>query len=277
MKFFTSALLVVAIEASKPSHYYGGHHGGAKIISKLVPETHLVKEKVLKEIIVPKISYKTVAEKKHAIALEHYSNDSGDHYDSNEHSQHSVDGSLHQHNDSDSSSDSDHCYCLGLGYESDSCCDSSSSHDKHHKWGKHHSSSSSDDCKWGKCSDSHSSHSDKEVLPPRGPKYHLDSDYVSNASDHTHYHDGSDTYQHSHEDLHSISSDSSSDEHLVEKTYIDYKQVPVKGYEKKVVVDIIEKPVTVLKRKDILVKPKKPYYGPKLHHKKSHHKKHLLY
>ena len=245
MKFFTTALLLVAAEAkwhgshdkhhghhAGHGHGHHGHHGHGyvhahtKTVSKLVPTVDYVKvaKTKLVDVEVPTTVKKDIV--KNIQEVEVYSNDSGDGYDSGEYvaSISSVSGSTHVHNSSGSDSDSSHSYSShsshhGHGYYLRKSY-GHGHHGKHYGHGYyvkkshghgHHYTSSSD-------SDSSSDHSSHHGKYYKGhgwaKKYHGHHHYSSShhsssdasSADHTHHYDGSSTYVHSHGSIDSVSS-----------------------------------------------------------------------
>ena len=243
-------------------HGHGYAHAHTKLVTKLVPTVDYVK--VAKTKLVD-VEVSTTEEKeitKTVKEIEVYSNDSGDGMESGEYvpSISSISGTTHVHNSSSADS------CSDYGHHG---CKKSHGHGHHGKyyghgyWVKkshghgHHSSSHSSS------SDSdHSSHHGHHGKYYKGYGYgkkyhghhghhyssHSSSHHSSSASeaDHTHAHDGSDTYVHSHGSVTSVSSisaDSSADEHVVEKQVTETITVPA--------TKIVQKPVTTYETKAV--------------------------
>ena len=233
MKFFVASLLAAAVAADGHGYGYGkgyGYgHSHTKLVKKLVPKIDYVKvaKKSYVDVEVPTTEEKEIT--KTIKEIEVYSNDSGDGMESGEYvpSISSISGSTHVHN----SSSADSCSDLG-GYG----CKKSYGYGKKY-YGKGYG---------------------------YGKSYYKKGYYTSSASeaDHTHAHDGSDTYVHSHGSVTSVSSisaDSSADEHVVEKQVTETIQVPA--------TKIVKKPVITYETKavksydTVLAKVQGPYHS----------------
>ena len=248
-------------------HGHGYAHAHTKLVTKLVPTVDYVK--VAKTKLVD-VEVSTTEEKeitKTVKEIEVYSNDSGDGMESGEYvpSISSISGTTHVHNSSsaDSCSDYGHHGCkkshghghhgkyyghgywvkksYGHGHHSSSHSSSSdsdhSSHHGHH--GKYYKGYG-----YGKKYHGHHGHHYSSHSSSHSSSHHSSSDI--SAADHTHDHDGSDTYVHSHGSVTSVSSisaDSSADEHVVEKQVTETITVPA--------TKIVQKPVTTYETKAV--------------------------
>ena len=210
---FTVASLLAAAAAAGGSHGHGhglglGYaHAHTKLVKKVVPTVDYVKvaKKSYVDVAVPTTVKKDIVKTYNDVEV--YSNDSGDGIDSDYYvpSVSSISGSTHVHNSSSASSDS--------------------------------SSSSSDSSYGVKLVKKGYGHGyGKKVLVKSYSSDSSSSD--ASAADHTHAYDGSSTYVHSHGSVSSkssISADSSADEHLVQKQYVETVEVPA--------TKIVQKPV----------------------------------